>query len=80
MINKLMLSIFNLTLQINSQGKHHIFLQVFPHVEQITVELHKGGWIEKKKLDLKLECYYNNADAEKELTKINNILLQYLEF
>lgn len=79
MIRALLMDIFEQALIVNSEGMYQVFVNLSPHVSEISVRIFKGKW-EKGDNSIKdLDCYYDSEKSVSELSNINLIIREYLK-
>lgn len=55
--------IWGLVLDINTRTKHHAFLRLSPHVQQIEVNFYTNGWAKGEELET-IRVYYDLEEYE----------------
>ena len=71
--------LFNLALEINQQGTHHVFIALSPHVDWLSVRIFRNSWIEDANPTYSDKYDYNSLSAEMEADEIKKIMLSFKE-
>lgn len=58
------MKIFSLALDVNDKGKDSVFLDLKPHIDELQVRVHFGGWESNHFADLELSAYVKNSGQE----------------
>lgn len=77
-IREYIVKITGLVHDINSQRKHHIFLDYSGHVNQLSVSVYINGWIEDKESDYKWSVYWDKG-WETDFEKNCKDVIKYLK-
>lgn len=78
-INESLIEIFAMVLKVNEQGKHHIFLDIAPHVDWITVQIFEGQWFSEADPTFRVDCKYKVVEAEKNIIELKDEILKYMD-
>lgn len=70
------LEITKLAMEINELGKHQVFVDISPHVKDVTVSIYEGKWEREKNAAYRNYFYYDNLNNYEE---IRNKLLKLKE-
>lgn len=75
-VAKLIAQISELSILVNINTKHHVFLDIKGHVAGLSLRIYLQGWAEDKIADYKYDMYYWVADADTldNLSKIIELL------
>ncbi len=73
-IKKKLHKIIDLSFDAKDFG-HDCFYRFYPHVNNFSFDVHKGGYIDKKKIDYRKDIYLDNANSEEQLNEI----IEYVE-
>lgn len=75
-IAKLIAKISELSILVNINTKHHVFLDIKGHVAGLSLRIYLQGWVKDKIADYSYDIYYWVADADilDNLSKIIDLL------
>lgn len=72
-------ALFDLALEINEQGKHHVFINLSPHVDWLSVSIFRNGWFDGANPTYDATYEYNSLNAKRKANAIKKIMLSYKE-
>lgn len=72
--------ITNLVIDINEQGIYQAFIDISPHVSNVSVRIFEGEW-EREKEQIKFESYYDRTNlGMKNTNEIKDMYTAILKF
>jgi len=67
------LKLVDLALQINEQGDYQVFVDISPHINNISFDIFEGGWKKNKPVTDAFNFWYKGTlykpDSEKQIFK-----------
>lgn len=55
--------IFDLVFDVNLETKHQSFFYIYPHVQDVRVEIFENGWKPDKENRICMSAYYNDMES-----------------